>query len=634
MTRSLFPLCCLALCACSERRPAVVLRPAFDVRNTRALEIDKIELTDSATIFYFDAFHLPKNWNRIDSNTYLRESGSDAKWTVVKAEGLELGKPFQKPDSGTVSFKLFFPPLPPTVSRVDFIESDCESCFKFWGIRLLPSDKVSIVPAPATAAVEALPPVRYNPQLTHISGQLVGYLREMKPDAEMRLRLKNMVTAEDINVVLPVADDGSFSVEVIVPQPSFTALTSNFRFTFLPFRAELFIVPGKDVNVLIDLRKQSRLNSLYRTDKSPEDSTYSYPSGSYLTAQDLHALNSAPRTFSYAAIASATAGMNPIEYTKYVLGELNEKLSQIRQAGYSPSAQAVAESRLKFAALSLLIEETKASSDGGISITITPRNIDSTRHLFMGELLNGSMLASGGAVVDYICIKKPIELASLQRQPNDPPSAFIKKHVVSLLGVDTGAVYALAMARFCSSTMLAGSYTADDKALLKSALIPEYEQVLLDANDSAAKELAAIKPDANITINELPDVPKEKAFDAMLAKYRGKVVLVDFWNTWCAPCVKGHKDILPLKAELKGKDVVFVYVADESSPLATWNKAIPAIHGEHYRVSDVQQRMWRKRFDFSGIPTYIIFNKQGKQTYKTSGFPGVDVLRTELAKNN
>ncbi|MDR3296877.1 MAG: TlpA family protein disulfide reductase [Prevotellaceae bacterium] len=635
MNRSLLLLCCLALCACSEPRPAVVLRPAFDVRNTQALEIDKIELTDSATIFYFDAFYRPKSWISIDRSTYLRESGGDSTWTVVKAEGIELSEKFWMPDSGRASFKLFFPPLPPTVSRVDFIESDCEECFKIWGIRLLPSDKVSIAPAPATAAVEALPPVRYNPQLTRISGQLIGYVKGMKSNAEVMLRLSDMVTTEDLSLHLPVADDGSFSGEAVVPQLSYTILTCDVTLT--SFSAELYIAPGKDLNVLIDLRKQSRLSSRHRTDKSPEDSIYIYPSGSYLTAQDVHALYKAPRIFNYKAISDTAVGMNPSQYKDFVLGLMNEKLSQTRQAGYSPNAQAVRESLIKFITFQLLIDVPKNTKAGNATSTkaLVPQAIDLAYFSsFLSELLDGSMIITSGVVVDFLRSTKLTDVTKDGRTPNDPPFAFIKKHIVALLGVDTGAVYNLAMARFYGSSIHAGFYTDDDKAMLKSALIPEYAQVLIDANDRAAKEFAALKTDANITINKLPDVSPEKMLEAIVAKYRGKVVLVDFWNTWCGPCMRAHKAILPLKEELKGKeDVVFVYIADESSPLPTWNKAIPIIHGEHYRVSSEQIKKFDAQGYVSGFPTYLIFDKQGKQSYKHTGFPGVDELRKELAKN-
>lgn len=44
----------------------------------------------------------------------------------------------------------------------------------------------------------------------------------------------------------------------------------------------------------------------------------------------------------------------------------------------------------------------------------------------------------------------------------------------------------------------------------------------------------------------------------------------------------------PLKAELNGKDIVYVYISAPSSPLATWQKMIPDIPGEHYFLNQKQ----------------------------------------------
>ena len=37
-------------------------------------------------------------------------------------------------------------------------------------------------------------------------------------------------------------------------------------------------------------------------------------------------------------------------------------------------------------------------------------------------------------------------------------------------------------------------------------------------------------------------------------------------------------------------------------------------------------------YEYSGIPTYFIVNREGDISYKVTGFPGVEVLRNELSK--
>ena len=84
--------------------------------------------------------------------------------------------------------------------------------------------------------------------------------------------------------------------------------------------------------------------------------------------------------------------------------------------------------------------------------------------------------------------------------------------------------------------------------------------------------------------------------------------------------------------ELKDKDIIYLYITGETSPLGTWKNMIPDIHGEHFRVTDEQWSYLREKFSIRGVPTYFVIDKEGNITYKQTGFPGVDTMKEQLMK--
>ena len=50
----------------------------------------------------------------------------------------------------------------------------------------------------------------------------------------------------------------------------------------------------------------------------------------------------------------------------------------------------------------------------------------------------------------------------------------------------------------------------------------------------------------------------------LLEPHRGKVVYADFWGSWCGPCKEQLKHMQAVKDELKGKDVVYLYFANNT----------------------------------------------------------------------
>ena len=144
-----------------------------------------------------------------------------------------------------------------------------------------------------------------------------------------------------------------------------------------------------------------------------------------------------------------------------------------------------------------------------------------------------------------------------------------------------------------------------------------------------AKELAN---NESVFFKKYDDVAPENILQTILAKYKGKAVLIDIWATWCGPCRAGHKAMAPMKEQMKGKNVQFVYITPPSSPPTTWQEMIKDIDGDHYYLTEEQYNYILDKYEAPGIPTYAIYNTKGEQTYKSIGFPGLDTIKNEIEK--
>ena len=65
-----------------------------------------------------------------------------------------------------------------------------------------------------------------------------------------------------------------------------------------------------------------------------------------------------------------------------------------------------------------------------------------------------------------------------------------------------------------------------------------------------------------------------------------------------------------MKEELKDKDIIYLYITGETSPLGTWKNMIPDIHGEHFRVTKEQWSYQGEKLNIRGVTTYFDVTKK------------------------
>ena len=231
-------------------------------------------------------------------------------------------------------------------------------------------------------------------------------------------------------------------------------------------------------------------------------------------------------------------------------------------------------------------------------------------------------------VLQNLLSNKGLNIPAIKDTPVNDWLKEVKTTMAGLIGFDSGLFYDLLAANSYARQFNDELKPLSDKQeenIRSYFTNEEFTKILLKKNEAVIK-LEKEKNYFKTVVNKTPAVPKEEVMNAIISKYKGKAVLVDFWATWCGPCLSAMKETREVKNEMHGKDIVFVYITGVTSPQKLWEEKIKIIGGEHYYLTKEEWNYALDSFSIKGIPSYLFYDTKGVLKDKMTAYPGSEKM--------
>ena len=585
---------------------------AFTGSGNIEFDITKMELKETETVMHFRVKFIPNYWIRFAKESFLKTPDGkeyavvSGKKTSEAESDVELDSLFWMPESGLADLVLHFKPVPTDTKEIDFIEGYDEGAFRFFNICDKKTKKEPEWPAEwkgvKYAQDEKLPEAKIGKGVARIKVKLLGY----KPGMGMELRVggfRPLGEKEYFDKSFPLADDGTATAEIPLRMTREVSVgVSGVA------GGPLVIAPGQEIALLMNIgegnnRPLAIKGFLAKTNMDLNEAFVK------LLPKDAQVIR-------YEALSQCDT---PEKRLAWLKNEFDKKIAEVKASDYTTAAKDL----LCMEAEGNFVEWSRFFGGNYTNLMMTTGKARIASQKDYSNLLraNDSLLVLSEAekAYSYQYLDKPTSPCS-DRFWTLPLSQLDKDFSTRAPWLnELQTVYFM----FSTDEKEWDGLMAQMKYEDCKGIVTDYQK----EQERLAQELAQKE---SIFFKKFDDVKPENILQTILDRYKGKAVLIDMWATWCGPCRAGHKAMAPMKEQMKGQNVQFVYITSPSSPMSTWQEMIKDIDGDHYYLTPEQYSYILAKYESSGIPTYAVYNTQGEQTYKVIGFPGNEEIRKRL----
>lgn len=160
---------------------------------------------------------------------------------------------------------------------------------------------------------------------------------------------------------------------------------------------------------------------------------------------------------------------------------------------------------------------------------------------------------------------------------------------------------------------------------LLAALYVLFTAVSKPADETSLKRFATGEMQKLVVVRDPPAQPLNVFFDATgaerrLSDFRGKVVLVNLWATWCAPCIEEMPTLAALADGYRGREFELVAISvDRNDMKARAQSDLKKLAGESLDFYQDPGSAIAFEVKAQGMPTTILYDRSGREIARLAG---------------